>query len=122
MDLGRDHRCGRISAHTARVGSLVPIGQAFVVLRGCQGNGLQAVAHHDEAGLFALQKFLDHHARATLVVRHAQFVVQEHEVNGFMGLLLGHGHHHAFASRQAIGLHHDGRTLGTHIVMRGLRV
>ena len=46
-----------------------------------------------------------------VVVRDAQLVVQQHEVDGFMRFGRGHGHDHALACGQAIGLDHDGRAL-----------
>ena len=71
VDLGRDHRRGRIRAHATGVGALVAVEQAFVVLAGGQGQGALAVTQHDEAGLFAGQKLFDHDTRTTGVVRHA---------------------------------------------------
>ena len=127
MDLGRDHRCGRIGTHAARVGALVAVQQALVVLAGGQWHHILAITQDHEAGLFAIQKFLDHHARHGLpalarVVHHPQRVVEQHEVNGGVGFIQRHRHDHALASRQAIGLDDDGRTHAFHIGMRLHRV
>ena len=93
-----------------------------MVLAGGQGQHIFAIAQNDEAGFFALQKFFDHHACATGVVGHAEFVVEQHEVNRFVRFLRGHGHHHAFASGQAIGFDHNRRAFDVHIVVRSLCV
>ncbi len=52
-------------------------------------------------------------------MRHAELVVQQHEVDRLVGLGQGHGHHDAFAGRQAIGLDHDGRTHLVHVGVGG---
>ena len=44
-------------------------------------------------------------------------ILGKHMVDGCMGFLQIHGHHHTFTGRQAIGFHHDGRALGIHISM-----
>ena len=122
MHFGRDHGGWRIRAHAASVGALVGIEQALVVLAGSQWQHSFAIAHDDEAGLFTLQKLFNHHTRATFVVAHTQLVVEQHEVNRFMGLGGGHCHHHALACGQAIGLHHNRCAFGVHVIVRGLCV
>ena len=117
---GRHHRRRRIGAHTAGVRTLVGVQQALVVLAGGQRQRVHSVAQHDEAGLFAFEELLNHHASAAFVVRHAQLVVQQHEVDGLVRFDQRHRHHHALARCQPVGLDHDGRALGVHIGM-GLR-
>ena len=99
VDVGGDHRRGRIRAHAAGVGAFVAIEQALVVLAGSQGGDVFAVAQHDEAGFFAFQKLFNHHARAAIVVRDAVFVIDQHEVHRVVGFLQRHGDDHAFARR-----------------------
>ena len=118
VHLGCDHRRWGISAHAARVGTLVSVQQAFVVLAGGQCRHLLAITQHDEAGFLTLKKGLDHHARAAFVVGHAQGVVDQHEVDGLVRFSQRHGHDHTLASRQAIGLHDNRRTHPIHIGMR----
>ena len=98
-----------------------------MVLAGRQGRHIFAIAHDDEAGFLALQKLLDHDPRHGLavrafVVRHTQHVLLrargQHEFNRFMRLAQRHGHHHALAGCQAIGLDNDGRTLFIDIGVR----
>ena len=74
-----------------------------------------AIAQHHEAGFFTLQKLFDHHPRAARVMGHTQGVVQEHEIDRLVGFGQRHGHDHAFARRQAVGLDHDGRAFSVHI-------
>ena len=114
MYIGRDHWRGRIRTHAAGVGAFVAVFEALVVLAGGQGQHVLAVAQHDETGFFAFKEFLDHHTRATFVVGHAVFVVHQHEVHSIMGLLQRHGHDHALARRQAVGLDDDGRAQPVH--------
>ena len=104
MQLGRDDGRGRIGAHAARVGAGVAVQQALVVLAGGQGQYVAAVAHDDEAGFFAGEEFFDDHACA----RCAQRAVAQHGVDRGMGLVQRHGHDHALAGRQAVGLDDDG--------------
>ena len=54
MDLRCDHRGRRVSAHATGVGAGITVKQALVVLAGGQRRDIFAVAHDDEAGLFAL--------------------------------------------------------------------
>ena len=56
MHLGRHDRSGRVRAHAARVGALIPVAQTLVVLTGRQCEDMFAVGHDDEAGFFAGQK------------------------------------------------------------------
>ena len=111
VHIGRDHRRGRVGAHAARVGAFVAVEQALVVLAGGQHRHVLAVGHDDEAGLFAGQELLDHHTRAAGVVLHAQRVVQQHPVHRLVRFFQGHGHDHALARRQAVGLDDDGRAV-----------
>jgi hypothetical protein len=78
-----------------------------------------AVGHHDEAGFLAVHELLDHHPRAALVVLHAQGVVGEHGVDGGVGFVQAHRHHHALAGGQAVGLDDDRRALGVHVGVGG---
>ena len=84
-----------------------------MVLTGSQGHHILAIAQHDEAGFFALQEFFNDHTRhgsaiCACVVHHAQLIVEQHKVNGFVGFRRSHGHDHALACRQTIGFDHDG--------------
>ncbi|CFW05319.1 Uncharacterised protein [Bordetella pertussis] len=114
VQLGRDDRGGRIGAHAAGVGTGVAVLQALVVLAGGQGEHMAAVAHDDEAGFFAGEEFLDHHARAGL----AQRAVAQHGVDRAMRFVQRHGDHHALAGSQAVGLDHDGRAVLVDIGVR----
>jgi hypothetical protein len=49
---------------------------------------------------------------------HAQLVVQQHEVDGFVRLGGRHGHDHALAGGQAVGLDDDGRALAVDVGVR----
>ena len=69
-----------------------------------------------------MQKLFNHHTRATLVVTHTQLVIEQHEVNCFVGLGSSHRHHHALACGQTIGLHHNRCAFGIEVVVRGLCV
>ena len=119
VDIGRHHRRGRVRAHAAGVRAGVPVADAFVILAGGQRQHILAIAQHDEAGFFALQEFFNHHACAARVVNHAQGVVFQHETHGFVRFFQRHGHDHAFASSQAVGLHHDGGTDFVDVGVRG---
>ena len=44
-------------------------------------------------------------------------ILGKHMVDGCMGFLQIHGHHHTFTGSQAIGFHHNGRTLDIDISM-----
>ena len=122
VHVGRHHRSRRIGTHAAGIRALVVVLQALVVLAGGQRHHFGAIAHHHEAGFLALQEFLDHHAGAALVVLHAQRVVHEHEIDRVMGFLQRHGHHHALAGSQTIGLDHDGRADLVDVGMRCRRI
>ena len=117
VHVGRDHRRGRIGAHAAGVGPGVAVLQALVVLAGGQRQHVFAVAHHDKAGFFALQKLFNHHARLAAGGRIAKSAVGQHEVHRRMRLGQRHGHDHALACGQTIGLDHDGRA---HFVQVGV--
>ena len=87
--------------------------QALVVLAGRHRRHIPAVTHDDETGFLAVQELLDHHARAAGVVRDAQRVEarvgRQHELDRFMRLMQAHGHDHALACRQPVGLDHNRR-------------
>jgi hypothetical protein len=70
--------------------------------------------HDDEAGFLALEEFLDHHAGAGI----AHPVVGEHHVDGGVRFGQVHGHHHALAGGQAVGLDDDGRALRVDVGVR----
>ena len=101
-----------------------------MVLAGGQGGYIFAVAHDDEAGLFALQELLDHYPRSAFVVCHTQRVEvgvrastgPQHEFNRLMRLMQAHRHHHTLACCQAVGLDNDGHAFLIDISMRGRRV
>ena len=107
VQFGRDHRRRRIRAHAAGVGAAVAVAQPLVILARRQRQHVLAVDHDDEAGFFAEQAFLDHHAMAGF----AHAVAGEHGVDGSVRLISSRRDHHALARRQAVGLHHDGGAL-----------
>jgi len=72
---------------------------------------MAAVAHHDVAGLLAVQVFLDHHACG----RRTEGVRAEHVVQRLFGIGQGQRHHHALAGGQAVGLDDDRRAVRTHV-------
>ena len=90
-----------------------------MVLAGGQRQHVLAIAHHDETGLFTSQKLFNDDTRAPRVVAHPQGVVHQHEVNRFVRLNQRHGHHHALARRQAIGLDHDRHAFLIDVSVRG---
>ena len=49
-------------------------------------------------------------------------VRRQHELDGLVRLVQAHGHHHALAGGQAVGLDHDGRALLVHIGVGRRRV
>ncbi len=100
------HRCRRVSAHATGVGPGVAIAHALVVLAGGHWQHILAIDHHNKAGLFTFKKLFDNHAAAGI----AKGVTRQHIANRVFGFLKGHGNDHAFASGQAIGLHHNRRT------------
>ena len=76
-----------------------------MVLRGDQRDDPLAIAHHQERKLFALQKFLQHDARAGL----AQHLAAQHFFRGAQGFVFGLRDHHALAGSQSVGLDDDRR-------------
>ena len=105
----RHDRRGRVSAHAAGVRAFVVVEQALVILARRERYHVLAVAHHDEAGLFALEKPLDHDAGLPAVVLHAELVVvgAQHPVDRLVRLRQAHRDDHALAGRQAVGLDDD---------------
>ena len=96
-------RCRRIRAHAAGVRALVVVLEALVVLAGGQRQDVLAIYHDDEAGFLAGQEFLDHHARAGI----AEAIVGQHHVDCGVRFFQVHGHNHALAGSQAVGLDDD---------------
>ena len=99
------------------LGPCVAVQQTLVVLAGGHRQHVLAVDHDDEAGFFAFEEFLDHHARTGI----AQLVVGQHHVDGIERLLPGHGHHHALAGGETVGLDHDRRAVLLDIRLGRLR-
>ena len=64
---------------------------------------MDAIAHDEEAGLFARHEFLDHHFGPG-----GPEFSTEHVVDGRQGLGLGHCADDALSCRQSIGLDDDG--------------
>ena len=89
-----------------------------MILAGSKRKHLFAVDHDDETGLLALEKLLDHHARAGS----AHLVVHQHHVDGVMSFVGVHRHHHPFARGEPVGLDDDRCALPVYILMGGLRV
>ena len=123
VHLRRHHRRGRVGAHAAGVGPGVAVADALVVLRGRHRQRVRAVDHGNEAGLLAVEEFLDHHSRAGV----AEGVALEHVADRGFGLRQRRRHHHALARGQAIGLDHDRRApaftgAAAHVGERGVDV
>ncbi len=66
------------------------------------------IGQDEEAGLFAVHEFFDHHFGARPRQRHRRTSRQCRPAPR----LQRHGHDHAFAGGQTIGLDHEGRALG----------
>src|SRR5690606_37398764 len=64
VHLRRHHRRRGVGAHAAGIGAGVAIADALVVLAGGHWQRGGAVDDGDEAGLLAVEEFLDHHPRA----------------------------------------------------------
>ena len=103
VHLGGDYRGWRVGAHAAGIRAAVAVADALVVLAGGHRQYVLAIDHDDEAGFFAVEELLDHHARAGFT----EGVAGEHVAHRVFGFLQGHGDDHAFAGGQAIGLDHD---------------
>src|SRR5690606_35399815 len=100
---GGDHRGGGLGAHAAGVRTAVAIAHALVVLASGQRPYVLAVDHNDETGFFAVEEFLDHHARASLT----EGIAREHVTHRVFGFLQGHGDDHPLARRQTVGFDDD---------------
>src|SRR5690606_18522633 len=92
VHVSSDHWSRGVSTHAASVRAGVAVADALVVLAGGHRQHVLAVDHDDEAGLFAVEKLLDHHARTGFAER----VAGEHVAHGVFGFLQGHGDDHAF--------------------------
>ena len=103
VDFRRHYGRRRIRAHAAGVGPGVAVAQALVVLAGGERQDMRAVAHHDEARLFAFEKFLDDDTRPG----GAQALIGEHHVDRGMRLFACPRHHHALSAGEAVGLDDD---------------
>ena len=93
-----------------------------MVLAGGQGADVFTIDQHDEAGFFASKKLLNHHAGTALVVLHAKFVIDQHEIDRSVGFLQRHGDHHTLAGGQTIGLDDDGSAQFVDVGVRRHRV
>ena len=71
-----------------------------------------AVDHHDKASLFSFEEAFHHDPRPRI----AKLVIGQHVVDSSLGLIQRHGHDHAFACGEAIGLNDDRRSLLPDIV------
>ena len=89
-----------------------------MVLRRRKRQDRVAIRDHDEAGFFAVEKFLDDDARAGI----AKLVAFEHVGGRGFGFLERLRHDDAFAGRQAIGLDDDRRALITNVGQRLVEV
>src|SRR5471032_3351496 len=111
MHIGCNHGGRGVSTHAARVRTSVAVADAFVVLAGGHRQYVLAVDHHDEAGFFAVEEFLDDHARTGIT----KCVAGEHVAHRVFGFLQGHRHDHAFTGGQAVGLDDDRCTFFTQV-------
>ena len=102
-----NHRCGRISPHSAGVGTGITIITGLVVLGSGHGQDMFPVHHDDETGFFASQKFLDDHAMSGF----PKGVAGQHILHRRNGFLLRFGKDHTLAGRQTVSLNDDRRTL-----------
>ena len=103
VHVGGHHRRRGVGTHAAGVRAAVAVADALVVLAGGHRQYVLAVDHHDKAGFFAVEEFLDDHARTGVT----KGIAGEHVAYGVFGFLQGHGDDHAFTGSQAIGLDHD---------------
>ena len=115
VDARRDRRCRRVRTHAAGVGAGVAVADALVILAGGERQHVFAVDHDDEADLFAIEKFFDHDARASI----AEFVVGEHVIDGRVRFFQRLGDDDTLACREAVGLDDDGCALFVHVGVRG---
>lgn len=97
MHIRRYHGGGAVGTHATGVRALVGIEQTLVILRCRHRQHILAIDHDRKAGLFAIEEFLDHHARAGI----AKAVAFEHVIDGCMRFVKRHCHDHALACRQA---------------------
>ena len=118
MQLGRDHRRGRISAHAASVRARVAILQSLVVLRRRQRQHILAVDHDDEARFLAGEKLFDDDAGTGIAHR----IVDQHRIDRRVRLGKRHRDDDALPRGETVGLDHDGRATFIHIRMRRGRV
>ena len=84
-----------------------------MVLGGRQGHGGLAVAQAQEGGFLAHEELLDDELGTGGTVR----TLAHDVVHGIQGFLGGHGHHHALAGSQAVGLDHQGGAQFDHGVL-----
>ena len=98
--LGRDEGQGRIGSHAARIGTLVAVEGALVVLSQHHGPHLVTRDETHERKFGALEEILDDDL--TL----AETVVEQHPAQRLVGLLHRGGNHHALAGCQAVVLEH----------------
>ena len=103
LHLGRHYRRRGIGAHAAGVRPGLAVADPLVVLRrGERQHGL-AVDEREEAGLLAVQEFLDDQG----VAGRAELFLDHDGVDGGFGLGLAGGHRDPLAGGQAVGLDHD---------------
>ena len=92
---------GAVDAHAARVGTLVAVERALVVLRGGQGNEGRAVGEGEHRALGAGEGLLDDHGRAGVAE------VVEAGMHAGERLVGGLGDDDALARGETVGLDHE---------------
>ena len=91
---------------TTGIGPLIIVQQALVILAAGHGQGVAPIAHDDEAGFFAFEKFFDDDFVAGITKAAAQ-----HGLGRSDGFIRGLRHDYTLARSKAAGFHHDGRRL-----------
>ncbi len=89
-----------------------------MVLAGGHRKDVLTVHHDNEAGFFAVKIILNDDAGARI----AEFVVLEHEIDGFVRVFFGHGNNDTFACGQAVGFDDDRSTFAADISMSGFNI
>ena len=110
--LGRNERQGRICAHTARIGPLVAVECPLVILRQHHRPYLMPGDEAHERKFRPREEILDDD------LARAEFVVEQHVLQGGIGLLHRLGDHHALARGQPVVFQHGRQRTRSDIVHR----
>ena len=110
--LRRNERQRGIGPHTARVGPLVAVEGALVVLRQRHRPHLAARHEAHERKFGSRKEVLDHD------LAFAELVVEQHVFQCGVGLFQRLGDHHALAGRQPVVLQHRRKRTRSHVIQR----